>query len=129
MSAGILIDSDVLVWLTRGHTGAAQRLQEINPWRLSVVTYMELAQGCRDKAELARLKKGLAARHTEVLPLTPAISQRAAGLIDTLALSHSMRLADALIGATALERDLTLLTANTKHFGAVEGLQVETFAP
>jgi len=68
MSAGTLIDSDVLVWLTRGHTGAAQCLQDINPWRLSVVTYIELAQDCRDKAELARLKKGLAARHTEVLP-------------------------------------------------------------
>jgi predicted nucleic acid-binding protein len=129
MSAGILIDSDVLVWLTRGHTGAAQRLQEIDPWRISMVTYIELAQGCRDKAELARLKKGLTARHTEVLPLTPAISQRAAELIDALALSHSMRLADALIGATALEHDLTLLTANTKHFSAVEGLQVETFVP
>jgi predicted nucleic acid-binding protein len=130
MAAGILIDSDVLVWLTRGHPGAAQRLHEINPWRISVVTYIELAQGCRDKAELARLKKGLTARGTEVLPVTPAISQRrAADLIDTLALSHSMRLADALIGATALEHDLTLLTANTKHFGAVEGLQVEAFAP
>lgn len=129
MSAEILIDSDVLVWLTRGHPGAAQRLHEINPWRISVVTYIELAQGCRDKAELARLKKGLAARGTEVLPVTPAISQRAAELIDTLALSHNMRLADALIGATALEHHLTLLTANTKHFGAIEGLQIETFAP
>ena len=57
----MLIDSDVLVWLTRGHPGAAQRLNEIHPWRISVVTDMELAQGCRDKAELARLKKGLAA--------------------------------------------------------------------
>lgn len=129
MAAGILIDSDVLVWLTRGHTGAAQRLQAIDPWRVSVVTYMELAQGCRDKADLARLKKGLAARHTEVLPLTPAISHHAAELIDALALSHSMRLADALIGATALEHGLTLLTANTKHFGAIEGLQVEAFVP
>jgi predicted nucleic acid-binding protein len=86
---------------------------------------MELAQGCRDKAELARLNKGLAARGTEVLPITPSISQCAAELIDALALSHSMRLADALIGATALERRLSLLTANTKHFGAIEGLQVE----
>ena len=83
-----LIDSDVLVWLTRGHVGAAQRLQSVNPWRISVVTYMELAQGCRDKAELARLKKGLAARQTEVLQVTPAISQRAAELVDALALSH-----------------------------------------
>ena len=27
----MLIDSDVLVWLTRGHVGAAQRLQSLNP--------------------------------------------------------------------------------------------------
>ena len=93
-----LIDSDVLVWLTRGHPAAAERLHQINPWCISVVTYMELAQGCRDKAELARLKKGLTVHHTEVLPITPGISQRAADLIDALALSHSLRLADALIG-------------------------------
>ena len=54
----MLIDSDVLVWLTRSHVGAAQRLQEVKHWRISVVTYIEPSQGCRDKAELARLKKG-----------------------------------------------------------------------
>ena len=121
------IDSDVLVWVTRGHLGAAQRLRELNPWRISVVTYIELAQGCRDKTELARLKKGLAARQAEVLQITPAISQRAADLVDALALSHGMRLADALIGATAIEHGLTLVTANVKHFGAVSGLGVEAF--
>jgi predicted nucleic acid-binding protein len=77
-----LIDSDVLVWLTRGHVGAALRLQALEPWRISVVTYIELAQGCRDKAELARLKKGLAARNTDIVPITPTISDRAAELID-----------------------------------------------
>lgn len=125
----MLIDSDVLVWLTRGHVGAAQRLHEIKPWRISVVTYIELAQGCRDKAELARLKKGLAARQTKVLQVTPAVSQHAAELVDALALSHGMRLADALIGATAVEHGLTLITANVKHFGAVGGLSIEAFLP
>lgn len=125
----MLIDSDVLVWLTRGHLGAAQRLQAVNPWRISVVTYIELAQGCRDKAELARLKKGLELHHTEVLPLTPAISEHAAKLVDALALSHGLRLADALIAATAVAHGLILLSANAKHFGAVEGLRLETFVP
>jgi predicted nucleic acid-binding protein len=125
----MLIDSDVLVWLTRGHPGAAQRLNQISPWRISVVTYIELAQGCRDKTELARLKKGLAAHETEVLPITPAISQRATDSIEALASSHGLRLADALIGATALEHDLTLLTANLKHFGAIESLRLEAFTP
>ncbi len=125
----MLIDSDVLVWLTRGHVGAAKRLHAIKVWRISAVTYIELAQGCRDKAELARLKKGLAARNTEIVQLTPAISQRASALIDELAQSHCMRLADALIGATAIEIQTTLLTANIKHFSAVQGLTIEEFAP
>ena len=42
----MLIDSEVLVWLTRGHVRAAERLNAVNPWRISVVTYIELAQGC-----------------------------------------------------------------------------------
>jgi predicted nucleic acid-binding protein len=125
----MLIDSDVLVWLTRGHVGAAQRLQALSSWRISAVTYIELAQGCRNKAELARLKKGLAARSTEIVPITPTVSLRAAALIDELALSHGMRLADALIGATAIELQEPLLTANVKHFSPVAGLQIEPFIP
>lgn len=83
----------------------------------------------QDLTLFLRLKKGLAARQAEVLQITPAISQRAADMIDTLALSHGMRLADALIGATAIEHGLTLLSANAKHFGAVKGLKLDTFLP
>jgi len=125
----MLIDSDVLVWLTRGHVGAAERLHALPTWRISAVTYIELAQGCRDKAQLARLKKGLAARDTEIVPITPSVSQRAAKLIDSLALSHGLRLADALIGATAIEHQATLLTAKIKHFSVIEGLSIEAFVP
>ncbi len=64
-----------------------------------------------------------------MLQVTPTISQRAAELVDALALSHGMRLADALIGATAIEHGFTLITANVKHFGAVEGLNIEAFSP
>jgi predicted nucleic acid-binding protein len=38
-------------------------------------------------------------------------------------------LADALIAATAQEHGLTLLTANVKHFSAIENLVVEAFVP
>jgi predicted nucleic acid-binding protein len=99
------------------------------PPGVPAVTYIELAQGCRDKADLARLKKGLAARNTEIVQITPVISQRAAELIDRLALSHGMRLADALIGATAIEHQATLITDNVKHFSAVQELSFEAFNP
>jgi predicted nucleic acid-binding protein len=129
LSVSVLIDSDVLVWLTRGHLGAAQRLNVLDPWVISVVTYIELAQGCRDKKELARLRQGLSARRTHIVQITPAISTRAAELVDALALSHGMRLADALIAATAVEQGTVLLTANLKHFGAVGELRIEPFVP
>jgi predicted nucleic acid-binding protein len=125
----MLIDSDVLIWMMRGHVGAATRLQAILPWRISVVTYIELAQGCRNKSELAQAKKGLALCKTEILPINEAISQRAIALIDQYALSHGLLLADALIAATAQELGMTLLTANVKHFSAIENLAVETFLP
>lgn len=50
-------------------------------------------------------------------------------LIDRLALSHGLRLADALIGATAIELEATLITANIKHFGAVDELTIDAFEP
>lgn len=125
----MLIDTDVLIWMTRGHAGAASRLQSIPAWRISAVTYMELAQGCRNRQELAQIKKGLALRQTEILSISTAISNRAMQLIDAYALSHNLQLADALIAATALEHGLTVLTANTKHFSAVDTLAIESFVP
>lgn len=125
----ILVDSDVLIWFTRGHPGAEIQLRSIMPWYISAVTYMELVQGCRNKAELERLKKGLTQRSTEILPLTPAITQRAILLVENYSLSNGLQLADALIAATALEHKFTLLTANIKHFGSIENVQIERFEP
>ncbi|MEK6747643.1 MAG: PIN domain-containing protein [Pseudomonadota bacterium] len=125
----ILIDSDVLIWLTRGHTGAKERLGQVNPWRISTLTYMELAQGCRNKDELVRIKRGFAMQQTEILPVTPAISEHAMALIDEHALADGLLLADALIAATAIEHQLTLLTGNARHFAAIAQLKIERFDP
>ena len=125
----MLVDTDVLIWLTRGHPGAAARLKQIELWRISAVTYMELAQGCRDQAELERFKNALTGRGTQIAPLTESICERAMRLIDRHALVDGLQLGDALIAATALELGLPLLTANIKHFSPIEGLGVERFDP
>lgn len=125
----MLIDTDVLIWMMRGHSGAAAKLQSIRRWRISAVTYMELAQGCRDKHELVRVKQGLALVEAEIIPISTSVSDRAMRLIDTYALSHGLQLADALIAACALERGLTVLTANTKHFKSIDSLHIEAFVP
>ena len=74
----MLVDTDVLVWLTRGHQGAASRLKQIGAWRISAITYMELAQGCRDKSELERVKKALGGGSAQIAiaPIKKSIAVR-----------------------------------------------------
>jgi len=129
----VLIDSDVLIWLIRGNAGAGALLQQTPDWTISAVSYMELVQGCRDKAELKALQKAFKSSehdaHTDILPLTPAISQLACTLVEKYALSHSVHMANALIAATAITHAMPLITANKKHFSVINGLQIQVFKP
>ncbi len=50
-------------------------------------------------------------------------------LIDQHALSHGLQLGGALVAATAIENNMTLLTSNLKHFRPISGLSIEAFDP
>ena len=125
----MLVDTDVLIWHLRGYQQAAQRLDRLSGLTLSVINYLELIQGMRNKSELVAPQRMLELRKADVLPLTAVITERAVNLMETLDLSHGLQVADALIAATAIEHGLTLLSGNVKHFGSVEGLQIEHFKP
>jgi predicted nucleic acid-binding protein len=83
----------------------------------------------RNKTELAAVQKMLERRAATVLPVTESITRRAVELMESLTLSHGLQMGDALIAATAVEHGLRVLTANTKHFTAVQGLEVDAFLP
>lgn len=104
-------------------------MQGLADWHISAVSYMELAQGCRNKAELKAMQKAFKSAGNDVLPITQGISELACSLVEKYALSHSLHMADALIAATAIGHSLPLLTANAKHFSAVVGLRVRVFRP
>lgn len=125
----MLVDTDVLIWHLRGYPRATRRLDALGALTLSAVSYLEVLQGIRNKAELAAVKKMLAKRSAVLLPVTEAITLRATALMESLTLSHGLQMGDALIAATALERALPVLTANVRHFGNVDGLKVEAFSP
>ena len=122
------VDTDVLIWHLRGYGQATHRLDLEDTLTLSAVSYLEVLQGIRNKAELAALKKMLERRSAAVLPITEAITQQAISLMESLALSHGLQMGDALISATALEPRLPVLTGNVKHFAAVEHLFLEGFS-
>jgi predicted nucleic acid-binding protein len=125
----MLVDTDVLIWHLRGYPQATRRLDELGALTLSAVSYLEVLQGMRNKAELVAVKKMLAHRAATLLPVSEAITQRAIDLMEAITLSHGLQMGDALIAATALDHGLPVLTANVKHFGAVQGLKVEAFIP
>jgi hypothetical protein len=125
----MLVDSDVMIWYLRGHVEAARFLDNLPEISLSAVSYMELVQGCRSSRELVRLKTDLASRQAKILSINDVISDRAVLLVETHFLADGLRMADALIAATAFHHQLPLASANVKHFACSSGLTVEPFQP
>jgi predicted nucleic acid-binding protein len=123
-----LVDTDVLIWHLRGYPQATLRLDQLLALTISAVSYLEVLQGMRNRAELIAVQKMLQRRQATMLPITEAITARATELMEAMTLSHGLQMGDALIAATALERQSPLLTGNVKHFAAIPGLLIEGFA-
>ena len=123
----MLIDTDVLIWYLRGNEKALKAINENIPFSLSVVSYIELMQGMRNKKELRLLQKQLKTWSTEIIQINNNISTRAMFLIEDYYLSNSMELADAIIAATAIESRESLLTANDKHYDFIPNIQINRF--
>ncbi len=124
-----LIDTDVIVWYMRGSSRAANALRKLDRFAISAVTYMELLQGMRNKEEVRVLRATLKNWETPILAISEEISGKAVSYIEQYFLSHSLRLADALIGATASVNGLTLLTGNQKHYRILPDLVLQRFRP
>ncbi len=56
----MLFDTDVIIWALRGNARAAAAIDGADSLELSVVSYMELVRGTRDKRELRSTKTTLA---------------------------------------------------------------------
>ena len=125
----MLFDTDVLIWVFRGSRKAAKVLESIADRHLSIVTYMELLQGARDKQETKTIKSFLTDFAFHTRPLTENIGHRASIYMEEYGLKAGMCIADALIAATAVENGLTLLTGNRKHYKAVKELELKIFRP
>lgn len=125
----MLIDTDVLIWYMRGNTTASDELEKYKNFSISVVTYMELVQGMRNKQELTALRKALKGWNCKLIYVTEEISSKAMFYVEQHYLSHSMQIADAFIGATAAAYGVPLLTGNDKHYKVVKEIDLKIFQP
>ena len=125
----MLFDADVLIWIERGNLRAARAVDSAADPGLSVVTYMELVEGARDKAGLRAIRETMTQFGLAVLPLSDSIGQRATMYLETYRLRSGLDLVDALVAATAVESAQTVCTGNVKHFRVIPDLSVKPFRP
>jgi len=125
----VLVDTDVLIWYLRGNPKAYRLIHSLPHICISSVTYMELVQGMRNKDELRLLQRTFGQWKVKTIYINEEISAKALFFVEEYFLSHSMQLADALIGATASMYGMTLITANDKHYKIIEGLEMQVFRP
>lgn len=125
----MLFDTDILIWVQRGNSRAAEAIDAAVERRISVQTYMELLQCARNKAQHLLVKRFLAQFGFAVLPFSENIGHRALVYVEEYGLSSGMRAGDAIIAATAAEHALPLVSSNAKHFKAVKELDLRVFKP
>ena len=110
--ADVLVDTDVFV----DHLRGIAKLQVGNDRiHYSVITRCELFAGKDAEALLGRLLDPF-----NELPVDRAVAERAG----RLRRRHPLRTPDALIAATALEHQLTLVTRNVRDFREISALTV-----
>ncbi len=125
----MIFDTDVLIWILRRNPRAI-RLGDVTEDRhVSVVSYLELIYGARDRVELRKIQNLLANNDFETLALTENIGRRAAVYMEEYSLQVRLDPADALIAATAVENGLPLATGNSRHFRAIQELEIVLFRP
>ena len=125
----MIIDTDVLIWYMRGNKKAFELIENLNSFQISVITYMELVQGMRNKNELNELRKALRIWNTKIIYINEDISSKAMFYVEKYSLSHSVEIADALIAATAVTNALPLLTGNDKHYNVISDIEIKIFRP
>ncbi len=125
----MLFDTDVIIWALRGSTRAAAAIDRADSLELSIVSYMELVRGARNKRELHSTKAALANLDFQVLALSENIGHRASIYLEEYALKSNIGIPDALIAATAVENGQPLCTANAKDYRSITELELKVFRP
>lgn len=123
----MIFDTDIFIWAQRGNEKVARAIDRAEERFLSIQTYMELLQGAKNKEQHKYIKDFLYSYGFIVLPITDRIGHRASIYIEEYTLSSNLRAGDAIIAATAIENNMTLLSSNAKHLKPIKDLKLRVF--
>lgn len=125
----IVFDTDVLIWAQRGNKKAAELINATAERKVSIQTYMELLQCPQSKRQQEIIRSFLFEYGFEIIPFSENIGHRASIYIEEYSLATGIRTGDAIVAATAVENNLTLVTSNRKHFKKIKDLKLKIFKP
>ncbi len=118
----LLIDSDVLIDYLRDLAPAVRYFQGVKAAAVSAVTVAEVYAGARARDEESAIEDFL--RTVTVLPVDREVGRRGGQLRKQFLPSHKVEIADALIAASSLLHNLTLVTLNRRHYPMIRNLFV-----
>jgi len=111
----LLVDTDVMIDLLRGHEDAVAWVrQHTCDIALSAITVAELYAGVKGDSEKRMLDELV--ELFQVLPVTAGTAKHGCLFRQRFRPSHGVGLADALIAATAVEHNTRLVSLNRKYF-------------
>jgi len=119
-----LLDTDILVDIQRGYEPAVEWFESLAELpHIPGFVVMELVQDAPNKRELQKVL-GLVEPFPVIWPVENDC-QRALSDFSAYHLSHNLGLLDALIAACVLGVSARLYTFNTKHYQAIQDLEIE----
>ena len=119
-----LIDTNIFVDANRGAELAIKFLSSLNSdINISIVTALELLKGAQDKKAIEKVKGGL--DKFNVIYLNENVQKEGMEIFYKNKLKHGIGIFDSLMAATAIDKNLILITRNVKHFKEIRGLQAQ----
>jgi predicted nucleic acid-binding protein len=125
----MIFDIDILIWVQRGNQNAARLINRTEDRFLSVYSHLELLQNAKNKDQNRRTNDFLTTFGFTILPLSENIGHRALIYVEEYTLSRGLRAGDAIIAATAVENNMTLVSGNARHFRPIKELKLKIFKP
>ncbi len=122
-----LIKADIIIWVQRGNKKASKIINSAPERLISAQSYMELLQCANNKSQHKLIKAFLINLNFTTIPFTQNIGHRACVYAEEYTLSHGIQAGDAVIAATAVEYNQTLVSGNGKHFKPIKDLSFKAF--
>lgn len=123
MANKILVDTSILIDLQKGQPNTIKKFDKLKEKVIiSRITACEFIYGAKNKKEKKVNMQFI--DHLKIVEVNETISEYTYSLLDKHGLATKLGIADAIIAATAIVKDLPLWTLNKKHFLKIKELEL-----